>query len=206
MNLRPWRWVSEGEKVGPGMGVAYRDIMRERLLLVPVPFNLVVSWLNTLWWKLAAGWFRTPATQIRLQDAERVRGRLGQALIELGDWRSTARLAMAKLAVAEKAKDGAYHERNQLVALLARLYPSALCKTEIDGWDPEWHWCVFLQTPEGQLSWHIHEREFEFFDHVRQADDVKWDGHTTEEKYERVARLVESAPDCIAVEKQTLPA
>jgi hypothetical protein len=50
----------------------------------------------------------------------------------------------------KEATDSAYSERNKLVAYLARVFPSGLKRTEIDGWDPEWHGCVYVDTPEGQ--------------------------------------------------------
>lgn len=86
--------------------------------------------------------------------------------------------------------DRAYEERNRLVALLARIYPSGIRKTDIEGWDPAWQNCVFIDTPAGQMSWHIHDREMAAF-----ADlplyTKPWDGHSTEEKYDRVAALMQ---------------
>lgn len=84
--------------------------------------------------------------------------------------------------------DQAYYERNQLVALLAWLYPSGLKKTNIEGWDPAWHNCVYIDTPHGQLSWHFHDREAHLF-HGLPEYQGEWDGHSTEEKYRRVALL-----------------
>ena len=89
------------------------------------------------------------------------------------------------------AKDNAYSERNRLVALLASMYKSSLCQTDIPNWEPDWHWCIFIETPEGQLSWHIHDSELPLFSHIpRRA--AAWDGHTTEEKYRRVDALASS--------------
>lgn len=47
---------------------------------------------------------------------------------------------------------------------------------------------VCVHTPAGQASWHIPDFEISSFQHlsIRPND---WDGHTTEEKYERLARL-----------------
>lgn len=86
------------------------------------------------------------------------------------------------------AVDDAYHERNQLVALLSRMYPSGIKRTEIDGWDPEWHGCVYIDLPTGQASWHYHDREsYLFADLLGYAGE--WDGHTTDEKYQRIEKL-----------------
>lgn len=89
--------------------------------------------------------------------------------------------------------DEAYAERNQLVAFLASRYPSGIRPTAIEGWDPCWHGCVFIDTPEGQLSWHYHDREADLFAHLP-AYDKPWDGHTTPEKYERLWRLTRGGP------------
>lgn len=94
----------------------------------------------------------------------------------------------AKLAEATTAKDAAYRERNQLVALLARLYPSGIAQTPIEGWDPAWHGCVYIDLPTGQASWHFHTSEAHLFADLPPYAG-SWDGHTTEEKYRRVAAL-----------------
>lgn len=86
------------------------------------------------------------------------------------------------------AIDEAYYERNQLVAALARLFPSGLRKTDIDEWDPAWHNCVFIDLPTGQVSWHFHDREAHLFEGLP-AYERPWDGHSTQEKYKRVANL-----------------
>lgn len=93
-----------------------------------------------------------------------------------------------RLTDARRQCDGAYLERNRLVALLASVFPARRTKTAIEGWAPEWHNCVFIELPTGQVSWHFHDREAELFAHVRE-EPATWDGHTTEEKYERVAKL-----------------
>ncbi len=82
-------------------------------------------------------------------------------------------------------------DRNRLVALLASIFPSWQHKTKIDGWDPLWHDCVYIQTPEGQISFHYRADQAELFAHVPKKKTPKWDGHDTEEKWSRVRRLVE---------------
>jgi hypothetical protein len=85
----------------------------------------------------------------------------------------------------EAARDGAYTERNRLVAFLASIYPSGTKKTAIPGWDEAWHGCVYIDLPTGQASWHFHDSEAHLFTHLLSYDG-EWDGHTTEEKYERL--------------------
>jgi hypothetical protein len=86
----------------------------------------------------------------------------------------------------EKARDGAYTERNRLVAFLASIYPSGVKKTAIPGWDEAWHGCVYIDFPIGQASWHFHDSEAHLFANLPPYEG-EWDGHTTEEKYERIS-------------------
>jgi hypothetical protein len=88
----------------------------------------------------------------------------------------------------QKTVDAAYLERNKLVALLARVFPSGIKKTAIEGWDPSWHNCVYIDLPSGQASWHYHDREAHLFEGLP-AYRGEWDGHSTEEKYARVLQL-----------------
>ena len=85
----------------------------------------------------------------------------------------------------EAARDGAYTERNRLVAFLASIYPSGVKRTAIPGWDEAWHNCVYIDLPVGQASWHYHNDEAHLFAHLPPYES-EWDGHTTEEKYERL--------------------
>lgn len=103
--------------------------------------------------------------------------------------------ALVKIAEAEAresgeraAKDGAYRERNQLVALLASVFPAGIKRTEIEGWSPEWHGCVYIDLPNGQASWHYHDSEAHLFAHLPPYAG-EYDGHTTEEKYARIGQL-----------------
>ena len=86
----------------------------------------------------------------------------------------------------ESVRDGAYTERNRLVAFLSNIYPSGVKKTAIPGWDEAWHNCVYIDLPVGQASWHYHNDEAHLFAHLPPYES-EWDGHTTEEKYERIS-------------------
>lgn len=101
---------------------------------------------------------------------------------------------VVRIGVALTEIDQAYEERNKLVAALARLFPSGVRKTAIEGWDPAWHGCVFIDLPTGQVSWHFHDREASLFDGLPPYEKP-WDGHTTPEKYERVAALQSSCSE-----------
>ena len=90
----------------------------------------------------------------------------------------------------KKDKDGAYHERNMLVSALSKIYPSSLGKHDENDkdWGKEWLNIVYIQLPTGQASWHLHDLDLPLFAHLEYGS-TKWDGHTTEEKYERLLSL-----------------
>jgi hypothetical protein len=99
-----------------------------------------------------------------------------------------------------------YRERNLILALLA-----VVCRiTELaDGtgpfayrafhdvndisWDDEWRNIIVLETEEmGQMTWHIHDSELPNFEKLPLRTDYRWDGHTTEEKYQRLLDWVQT--------------
>ena len=81
-----------------------------------------------------------------------------------------------------------YRDRAHLIAFLASQLPSV--KTYNDPEEPDWM-LVYIETPYGQLSWHIAPSDVSLFQHVRMVtpDEVEWDGHTNLEKFERMRRL-----------------
>lgn len=90
-------------------------------------------------------------------------------------------------------KDAAYAERNKVVAGFAALamkigYAACRTRTEIEGWSDDWHGCVYIQLPTGQVSWHYHDSEAELFSFLPERA-ASWDGHETDEKYRRVLAL-----------------
>lgn len=104
------------------------------------------------------------------------------------------------------SKDQAYWERNQLVAALSKIYPSSLGKHPISDktWDKDWRNVVYITIPVEcvhflpmslpyivkplQLSWHLHNDDVVYFKHLRRSK-TKWDGHTTDQKYDRLKNL-----------------
>lgn len=96
-----------------------------------------------------------------------------------------------RVAGLEAEKDGAYSERDKLVSVLSKVYPASLERhqPENDNWENDWRWVVFVDTPTGQVSWHIHDSELPMFSHLRRNAGRVWDGHTTDEKYNRLARI-----------------
>ena len=86
--------------------------------------------------------------------------------------------------------DMAYRERNALVAALIRSHgwpAEVVMAPDTEGW-----WIVYAETPAGQVSWHISPDDMDLFSDWPVAFGSKgspWDGHTTEEKYRRLAAL-----------------
>lgn len=104
--------------------------------------------------------------------------------------------ANARTARETEAKDGAYRERNQLVAVLTKIWPSHIAFDPNFDEDDEWRITVCIHTPAGQATWHINTSELPLFDHLTKPRPglgpmpcPGWDGHTTGEKYERLARI-----------------
>ena len=98
-----------------------------------------------------------------------------------------------QLSMQTAAKNNAYSERNKLVAALTKIYEfeSSIEDHELkegEQWDEDWRKVVYINLPSGQASWHIHRSEEPMFAHL-QSKGVKWDGHTTEEKYQRLANI-----------------
>lgn len=99
--------------------------------------------------------------------------------------------------VVETAEEHAkgYTERAMLVATLIRVGRYEACLTVAPD-EPGW-WIVYVWTPEGQLSWHVSSRDTALFNNIapyRPVQSVRWDGHTTKEKYGRLARLRPNGP------------
>lgn len=111
-----------------------------------------------------------------------------------------AEAAEAQLAAAQEEaakyrrhKDEAYEERNKVVRALASQFPSGVKRTDIPGWNPEWHGAVYIDLPTGQVSWHFHDRQAPLFADLPPYTG-EWDGHDTPEKYRRLAALASAAP------------
>ncbi len=110
------------------------------------------------------------------------------------------------------AKSGAFTERNRLVALLARAVltsggKAGRRKHEPDNdqnWDAEWWTLVSIDLPTGQVSWHFHDSDAHLVADLP-VYEGSWDGHSTEEKYQRVASCAQLAatPDLSAIESVT---
>ena len=89
-------------------------------------------------------------------------------------------------------EDSIYRERAHLVAFLASIHNSVIGpSSDAPGW-----FIVYIDTWDGQLSWHISPDDMDLFENVDMAlgpfdPRMEWDGHTTEEKYKRLRKLTE---------------
>jgi hypothetical protein len=98
------------------------------------------------------------------------------------------RQIVAHIAKLEKQKNQAYSERDRMVAAISAVYPSHLQRhpEEDAEWEDDWRWIVVVKLPTGQATWHIHNSELKWFDHLDRVQVTPWDGHTVEEKYARL--------------------
>lgn len=115
------------------------------------------------------------------------------------DWENTkerfndlaTRVEVQKLRISDlnSMKNSAYSERNHLVAILARLYPSGLRPTYIEDWDPAWNNCVYIELPTGQVSFHYHDSEAYLFEGLPVYSEP-YDGHTKHQAMKRLKQTI----------------
>lgn len=91
-------------------------------------------------------------------------------------------------------KNAAITERDLVLAIASKLatvcgLEAELWQHEEEEWEDEWRNIVAIYLPTGQVTWHIHDSELQYFQHLKPGVN-KWDGHSTEEKYQRVKNFV----------------
>jgi hypothetical protein len=89
---------------------------------------------------------------------------------------------------ASSGEDQAYLERAYVVAALARLYPSGTRRTDIPGWKPNWHGCVYIDLPAGQISFHYEDSQAPLFAALP-AYTRPYDGHSKADVFIRLGLL-----------------
>lgn len=106
-----------------------------------------------------------------------------------------------RLAEVEAERDAAYRGRAELLAVLAAIFPARMAFT--DPAAPGWP-VLFLTTPAGQATWHINPDDFALFDPAISvfdpADCPVWDGHSNEQKSERLRALALMIRGTISIE------
>lgn len=139
---------------------------------------------------------RTAYTAYRkATDGRNHLGQLMPAWEDLGETISAAWQDAAQaitVTAAAPAPEDLYRERAQLVAYLASRFPAVIAYS--DPAEPDWP-VIYIIGPTGQMSWHLHRSDLPLFPHVPTvpADNprAQWDGHSTPEKYQRLANLTE---------------
>lgn len=82
----------------------------------------------------------------------------------------------------------AFRMRDELIVLLTHKWHSHLMnRAEADRAD--FPFLVCIESPEGELYYHISEDNIELFSHL-QFQPTHWDGSSTTTRTDRVARLV----------------
>ena len=104
---------------------------------------------------------------------------------EIDELRAALATAGADLDAALREKNEAYRQRNVLVAYIARLFPSGIRRTNIEGWSADWHGCVYVDLPTGQISYHYHDSHAYLFSGLS-AYTKEWDGHDKETVENRI--------------------
>ncbi|MFD4788277.1 hypothetical protein ACFWN1_14700 [Streptomyces sp. NPDC058459] len=112
----------------------------------------------------------------------------------LNSARADRERAVEALADRIRERDGAYRERAQLLAWLTALHPTTTVITQSPDVDEDGWQLLYLTAGGWQMSWHIHPRDADLFQHVTVVDvtdpRAQWDGHGTVEKYERIEEHV----------------
>lgn len=95
-----------------------------------------------------------------------------------------------------QAEHALYRERADLLAYLAAAHPGRCWLGATDPAQPGWP-VLTVQADTGQMCWHIAPADLELFEHVpwarpgpQEDRPPAWDGHSPEEKYQRLRRLV----------------
>lgn len=96
----------------------------------------------------------------------------------------------------QEALDSVYRERSKCIVGICRMalqlgWDACIGRHQPEDdphWDPSWLNVVYVQTPAGQVSWHVSEEDMALFSFLPRKN-VEWDGHTTEEKYDRLVAL-----------------
>lgn len=91
--------------------------------------------------------------------------------------------------------DNVYKERNLCVALIAHFcrisgYTVGIKEHQGEDWEDEWRNVLFIDLgPNMQVSWHLHKDELVNFLAIDKYYG-EWDGHNTEEKYDRIKKFI----------------
>lgn len=88
---------------------------------------------------------------------------------------------------ADSSKNKAYREVAEMASALAHLFPSWVL---IDPLEPDWP-VLYAQLPSGQVSWHFSQDDLDLIADIPRGGEP-WDGHTREQRSERLAAIGQS--------------
>jgi hypothetical protein len=94
---------------------------------------------------------------------------------------------VTSVSAAIAARNVAYEERAIVVVAIANIAMSQGLKVwfALDEKEPEWP-VLFIDLPTGQCSWHFtREQRRDLASNIPNGPNT-WDGHTTQEKYDRL--------------------
>jgi hypothetical protein len=103
----------------------------------------------------------------------------------------------------EQQKNQAYSERNKVVAALAKFlrrsnildpyntYHVGVAQHDVNdtSWETDWRTILVIEINDIQMTWHFHDSEKYLLEGFPLIPDYKWDGHSTEEKYNRLLKF-----------------
>jgi hypothetical protein len=98
-------------------------------------------------------------------------------------------------------RDNLFSERNILVAVLSKIFPSILAyhAADEDGDDGNNSYdgfVCYIEMPTGQVSFHVGEdSRSSWFEHLKVANIPVWDRHTSDEKWARVVEFLDKVAE-----------
>lgn len=102
--------------------------------------------------------------------------------------------ATGRMEAARRHRSRAYAERNELIAVLARLYPSHLMPAGGALGTLNTRWVVCIHTP-ALLCWVItHEEAEDYFSSMTRITENHWDKSTRVDRSERLSQLTALPP------------
>jgi hypothetical protein len=128
------------------------------------------------------------------RDAKDARRQAERALAPFEDVTISADSATGRMEAARRHRTRAYAERNELIAVLARLYDGHLMPAggRLESLDRRWVVCI--HTPE-KLCWVITQEERnQYFKLLDKIDDNHWDHSTRADRSARLEKLTALPP------------
>lgn len=130
-----------------------------------------------------------------LARMKRAKLTLARAKVVISRQQADAVRAVLDVRRAKNLKEDAYTERDAMLAVLSRVFPSHLMQhhdPRKDEQNQSWKTVVCIHSPAGQLSWAIPDERMAYFAHLESTEN-DWDGCTKPERADRLRNLNASA-------------